>query len=112
MWQNNGYGGHFPSNMNQDEFPPPFAGTPGPGQQYLQHPQPHLMQFEDGNGEGYLNNEFQPQVGLFNEGAFLQNQFVSPQAQVSPIERQEFSLLRPPPTPPRGSVYADIVSAT
>ena len=73
MWPNNGFGnnGDFQSNFNQDDYPPsPFGGHPG--QQYFpQLPFPtNMMQYEGGNGEGFMNNEFQPEVGLYNEGAF------------------------------------------
>ena len=56
-----------------------------PGQQYFpQHQQQanNMIHFEDGSGEGYTNNEFQPELGFYNEGAFLQNQF-TPATQVS-----------------------------
>jgi hypothetical protein len=88
MWQNNGYvnNGNFPNSFNQDDFPTsPFTGSTGvPGQQYFPpHPHPpNMMQFDNGNVEGYMSNDFQPEVGLYNERAFSQNQFASPHPQV------------------------------
>ena len=29
-----------------------------------------------------MNNDFQPEVGLYNEGAFMQNQFINANPQV------------------------------
>ncbi|KAF4635351.1 hypothetical protein G7Y89_g2743 [Cudoniella acicularis] len=83
--------GGFHNNYNQDDFPSsPFGGssaTPLPGQQLFAQPQPNMMQFEqfeDAPSEGFMNNNFQPEVGLFNEGAFMQNQFLNSQPQYSP----------------------------
>lgn len=81
MWQNNGgFGGNgqFQNNFNQDTYPPsPFASQPMPGQQYFaQHP--NMMQYDDGNGDSY-----QPEVGLFNDSAYSQNQFINSGPQVS-----------------------------
>ena len=42
--------------------------------------------YEDHNGgEGYMSDDFRPDVGLSNEGSFMQNQhqFVNPNVQVS-----------------------------
>ncbi|PVH72569.1 hypothetical protein DL98DRAFT_610494 [Cadophora sp. DSE1049] len=51
--------------------PPQFAGQPNSGQQYFaQHP--NMMQYEDVNSKG-----FQPEIGLFNERAYTQNQFIN-----------------------------------
>ena len=41
-----------------------------------------MLQYEDSNGEGFMNNDFQPEVGLYNEGAFMQNQFINANPQV------------------------------
>jgi YTH domain-containing protein 1 len=92
MWQNNGFGNGpgppFQNTFNQNDFSSsPFgggAGTPLAGQQIFAQHQP--MQFEDANGEGFAGNNFQPEVGLYNEDAFMQNQFMSPQQQVSFVE--------------------------
>jgi hypothetical protein len=89
MWHNNGFGnnGQFHDNFNQEDYTPsPFLGTGGPlpGQQYFhQHPQlaNNMIKFEDNNGECYTNNGFQPELGLYNEGAFMQTQF-TPNTQV------------------------------
>lgn len=89
MWQNNGFGnnGPFQNNFNQDDYPPsPFGGVSGPpGQQYFPIPH-HPSMYEDPNGgEGYMSDDFRPEVGLFNEGSFMQNQhqFVNSNVQVS-----------------------------
>jgi hypothetical protein len=92
MWPNSnrnssfGNNGHFQNNFNQDDFPPPSIGVPGaPGQKYFHQNllQPDMIQFEDATGDGYMNNDFQPELGL-HEGSFLQNQFANTaNAQVS-----------------------------
>ena len=78
MWPNNGFGnnGHFPPNYNQEDFTqPPFGGDQG---QRFFTPQPNMMQFDEMNGDSYMaNGNFQPEVGLFNDGAFIPNQFVN-----------------------------------
>ena len=75
MWHNNGgFGnnGPFQNNFSQDGYPPsPFAGQPIQGQQYFSQ-QPNMTQYEEPNGES-----FQPEVGLFNDRAYTQNQFNS-----------------------------------
>ena len=91
MWQNNGFGNGpgppFQTTFNQNDLP--FggggAGTPLAGQQGFAQHQPNLMQFEDANGEGFMGNNFQPEVGLYNQDAFMQNQYMSPQHQVSVV---------------------------
>lgn len=89
MWQNNGFGGNgqFPNGFNnQENFPPsPFSGPPGAGHQYFPM-LPNMMGYEDANGEGFMNNEFEPEVGLYNEGAFMQNQFINTTPQVSFVD--------------------------
>jgi hypothetical protein len=92
MWQNNGFGnnGQFQNGFNsQESYPPsPFGPSSGPplaGQQYFPNQQ-NLMQYEDANGEGFINNDFQPEVGLYNEGAFMQNQFINANTQVCFVE--------------------------
>jgi len=87
MWQNNGFAnnGPFQNNFNSDDGSfPPFRNNrspPIPGQQLFPQ-QPNMMLFDNQNGEGIITNEFQPEVGLFNNRAFLQNQFVNQDAQV------------------------------
>jgi hypothetical protein len=41
-----------------------------------------MMQFQDTNGEGFLNADYKPEVGLYNEGAFMQNKFINANPQV------------------------------
>lgn len=91
MWPSNGFGNNLPfqNNFNQEDFTPPSPfgnanaspGTPLPGQHLFPHG--NMMPFGEANGEGFAN-DFHPEVGLFNEGAFMQNQgqFMSPQPQV------------------------------
>jgi hypothetical protein len=73
MWPNNGFpsNGDFPQNNfnQQDEYPhSPFgAGAAG----YF----PQQLPFSP-NG-GLMINDFQPEVGLYNEGAFAQNHFAN-----------------------------------
>ncbi|PMD46260.1 YTH-domain-containing protein [Hyaloscypha variabilis F] len=83
MWQSNGFGnnGHFPNGFNnQENFPlSPFGAPSGQGlarQQYFTNQQ-NMMQLDDASGEDFPNREFQPEVGLYNEGAFMQNQFIN-----------------------------------
>jgi hypothetical protein len=81
MWQNHGFGdnGSFQNNFNQENFPPsPFgagSGTPL-GQSFFPN-QTDMLQYEGGNGEGFISNEFHPEVGLFNQAAFMQNQVMN-----------------------------------
>ncbi|KAL2075838.1 hypothetical protein VTL71DRAFT_781 [Oculimacula yallundae] len=105
MWPNNnafGTNGQFQNNFNQDGYPPsPFAGQAIPGQQYFAQ-QPNMMQFEDGNSEG-----FQPEVGLFNSGAYSQNQFTSSgPPQFSPAAYDISPPAAPAPRPPPAQINA------
>ncbi len=87
MWSSNGFGnnGHFQNNFSQDGFSASlFGGNPGQplhGQQYFPQ-QADSTQFEDVNDEGSITSEFQPELGLFNDGAFMQNQFINASPQV------------------------------
>ncbi|PVH89900.1 YTH-domain-containing protein [Cadophora sp. DSE1049] len=99
MWHHNGgFGnnGQFQNNFNQDGYPPsPFAGQLIQGQQYFPN-QPNMTQYEEPNGES-----FQPEVGLFNDRAYMQNQFNSqgpPQFSPPPFNMQQAVAL--PPRPP------------
>lgn len=80
MWPNGfGSNGDFPNNFSrQDDYSlSPFGAGPG-GQYFPKLPfQQNMMPFEGGNGERFMNNDFQPEVGLYNEGAFSQTQFVN-----------------------------------
>src|SRR6187402_613590 len=98
MWQNNGFGnnGQIPNSFNQDGYPLAHFGSNSgqslPGQQYFSHQSnlPDLIQYEDTNGEG-----FQPEVGLYNDGSFIQNQFANSQVSVvaRPVPRPESYVL-------------------
>lgn len=100
MWQNNGFGsnGQFPNGFNsQEHLPPPFRAPPDhplTGGQYFPN-QPNMIQFEDANGKGLMNNGFQPELGLYNEGAFMQNQFLNANAEVCVVESDFVSQLMP-----------------
>ncbi|RDL39607.1 uncharacterized protein BP5553_03947 [Venustampulla echinocandica] len=86
MWHNNGYGNNPPlqSNFNQNSYPSsPFGGSSASHPQQLFQHQPDMMQFEDSTAEGFMANDFQPEIGLYNEGALVQNQF-NPHTQFSP----------------------------
>jgi hypothetical protein len=96
MWQNNGFGsnGQFQNGFNnQENYPPsPFGASPGPplaGQQYFPNQQ-IMMHYEDTNGEDFMSNDFQPEVGLYNEGAFMQNQFINTNSQVCFVDLDHF----------------------
>jgi hypothetical protein len=96
MWQNNGFGsnGQFPNGFgNQENFPrSPFGAPPGQpsvGQQYFPNQQ-NMMQYEDTNGDGFIDTDFQPEVGIYNEGAFMQNQFINAKSQVCVVELNPF----------------------
>jgi hypothetical protein len=81
MWQNNGYqsNGSYHNNFNENEYPTsPF--TVGSSTPMFS---PDLMQFENSNGDGFISQEFQPETGLFNDGAYMQNQFLNSHLQVS-----------------------------
>jgi hypothetical protein len=41
-----------------------------------------MLPYEDRNGEGFMNNDWQPEVDLYNEGVFMQNQFINANPQV------------------------------
>jgi hypothetical protein len=89
MWQSNGFGnnGHFPNGFNnQENFPPsPFGAPSGhglAGQQYFTNQQ-NMMQLDDASGEDFPNREFQPEVSVYNEGAFMQDQFINANPLVS-----------------------------
>ncbi len=79
MWPNNGYGnnGHFPqNNFNQDDFTQSQFGGGNP--QRIFQTQPNMMPFDEMNGDSFMeNNSFQPEVGIYNDSAFMQNQFVN-----------------------------------
>ena len=81
MWQNHGFGdnGSFQNNFNQENFPSsPFgAGSGTPLGQSFFPTQTDMLQYEGGNGEGFISNEFHPEVGLFNQAAFMQNQVMN-----------------------------------
>lgn len=84
MWSKNEFGDNE-NNVNQADYPLSAFGNL-PGQPYFpQLPiKPNMMQSEGGNGEGFMNGEFQPDVGFYTEGTFAQNQFVNAaNAQVS-----------------------------
>jgi hypothetical protein len=103
MWQNNGFGGNgqFPNGFNnQENFPSsPFGAPPGQGLAGGQYfpTQRNMLQYEDSNGEGFMNNDFQPEVGLYNEGAFMQNQFINANPQVC-VGRPDLVLAGPATT--------------
>jgi hypothetical protein len=87
MGPNTGFGnnGFLQNSLNQDTFPTSsFTGGVTGRPYFPQQAQSDMIGFkDDGNGEGYMNNAFQPEVGLFNDAAFSQNLFNSPLAQVS-----------------------------
>ena len=62
MWSTNEFGDNG-NNVNQADYPPSAFGN-FPGQPYF--PQlpfnPNMMQSEGGNGEGFMNGEFQPDI--------------------------------------------------
>jgi hypothetical protein len=85
MGPNTGFGnnGFIPDSFNQDTLPTSFAGGNTGRSYFPQQAQSNTIGFEDdGNGKGYVNDDFQPEVGLFNDAAFSQNLFTSPLAQV------------------------------
>lgn len=114
MWNNNGFAnnGMFPNfnhTNNQEEFPPsPFATNSSPANGYFpQQMHPNMMQFENATGAQF--NDFQPEPGLYNQDAFMQNQQVlNADAQVrfveldhyhhSRIRRSQYNLLPPSAT--------------
>jgi hypothetical protein len=96
MWQNNAFGsnGQFPNSFgSQENFPrSPFGvppGQPSVEQQYFPNQQ-NMMQYEDTNGDGFTDSDFQPEVGIYNEGAFMQNQFINANPQVCVVELNPF----------------------
>lgn len=97
MWSNNGFGsnGHFPNGFNnQNNFPPfPSGGPPGQSQQYFPNQQNSMQYADDNDNEGFMNQDFQPEVGLYNDGAFMHNQFVSANPPISQVCIVEFDML-------------------
>ena len=91
MWQNNGFGnnGQFPNGFNSQENFPSSLGAPlgqlAGGPQYFPNQQ-NMMQYDDSNDDGFMSNDFQPEVGIYNEGAFLQTQFINANPQVCVVE--------------------------
>ncbi|TVY85510.1 Zinc finger CCCH domain-containing protein [Lachnellula suecica] len=77
MWQSNGFGNgaSFQNNFNLNDFSSPPYGepsTPLPGQHTFAQ-----LPFGDGS-------DFQPEVGLYNQDAYFQNQYAAPQQHFSP----------------------------
>ncbi|KAE9370411.1 YTH-domain-containing protein [Stipitochalara longipes BDJ] len=112
MWSNNGFGsnGQFPNGFgHQESFPPsPFEAPRGQGlagQQYFTNQQ-NMMQFDDANGEGFLNNDFQPEVSLYNEGAFMQNQLINTNTQFSSSPFNQSTTANPAPPRPVQQINA------
>lgn len=92
MYHNNNYsgdggGGNFPNFINQNNFPP-FAGSPT-GQPSLQQ-QGGIKYYEEPNGMMDTSNEYQPELPMFNQQAFMQNGF---NAQVSDSSKIGTTLL-------------------
>ncbi|KAK6610735.1 hypothetical protein H4I96_02333 [Botrytis cinerea] len=83
MWPaNNGFpnNGQYQSNsFNQDDLSgttplqSPFSGG-APGPNFFQ--QPNILQYDEMNIDGY--NGFSPEIPSYNQAAFAQNQFISP----------------------------------
>lgn len=92
MWPtNNGFqnnGQYQPNNFNQDDLsgttplPSPFSGG-GQGPSFF--PQPNMMQYDEMNIDGF---NFSPEIPMYNQAAFAQNQFISPNPPVSAWDRR------------------------
>jgi hypothetical protein len=104
MWPNNGYQGHgdfqqgnFQQSYSDDGYIPfsPVAF----GQQYFPNMRSSQgMQYSDLANSGQSTpGEFQPEVGLYNEEAFAQNQFRGSAGPVSsmPVEQKSVCGLWP-----------------
>ncbi|KAG4432081.1 hypothetical protein IFR05_012435 [Cadophora sp. M221] len=95
MWPNHGFRGNFQfqNNFNsQDDYSPVLFGAgigpSDPGQYFPQQPlNPSMMQYDE---NGTVVGEFEPEVGLYNEGPLYPNQFISrnPQFYPSPLHTQ------------------------
>ncbi|XMA15643.1 hypothetical protein WAI453_008434 [Rhynchosporium graminicola] len=104
MWQNKGaFGsnGQFQNNFSPDAFSKSsFTGQAMPGQQYF--PQlPNTVQYGDANGDA-----FEPEVGLFNNGSFSQNQLMSGGSQYSPAAHDNRPPVAPASRPPPAHISA------
>lgn len=97
MWPGSGFG-NGPSahdGFNQNDFPSsPFRGATGSplvGQQGFAQNQQNSMQSDNVYSDAY-NNSFQPEVGLYNQEAFTQNQFMNPLHQVRSVDLAQFTI--------------------
>jgi len=109
MWPNNGFQGHggfqqyqakfhqgqetYQQNYNDDGYIPFSPVTFG--QQYFQkQPQIQEIQYNDGtaSSEQSTPGEYQPEVGLYNEGAFNHNLLASSDGPVSIVVYGAFFL--------------------
>ncbi|ESZ99365.1 hypothetical protein SBOR_0235 [Sclerotinia borealis F-4128] len=112
MWpRNNGFqnnGQYQPNNFNQDDLSAttplqsPFGGGPGPN--FFQ--QPNMMQqYEEMNIDGF--NAFSPELPMYNQAAFAQNQFITPNPPFSPqLNSTNNSVAPPTPTPTKEQLAA------
>ncbi|KAF7862853.1 uncharacterized protein EAF02_010402 [Botrytis sinoallii] len=113
MWPtNNGFpsnGQYQPNNFNQDDLSgttplqSPFSGG-GPGPNFFQ--QPNILQYDEMNIDGY--NGFSPEIPMYNQAAFAQNQFISPnRPPYSPqLNSTNNSVAPPTPTPTKEQLAA------
>ncbi|KAI9646922.1 hypothetical protein NHQ30_004922 [Ciborinia camelliae] len=103
MWPtNNGFpsnGQYQPNNFNQDELsattpgPSPFA-VGGQGPNFFQ--QPNMLQYDEMHIDGF--NGFSPELPMYNQAAFAQNQFITPNPPFSP-QLNSTNISAPPATP-------------
>lgn len=99
MWStNNGFpnnGQYQQNSFNQDDpsattplpVQSPFAGGV-PGSNFFQ--QPNMMQYDEINIDGF--NGFSPNLPMYNQAAFAQNQFIAPNPSVSAWDSRSFYL--------------------
>lgn len=91
-----GHNGVNPSDLDQDTFPSSPYHNAITGQQFFPH-KPNAnahtnininkMAFDDSAGGDSINTDFRPDIGMFNDTAFSQNQlFSNPLGQVSAVE--------------------------
>jgi hypothetical protein len=94
MWNNNGFPGQDNFQQGQGNFQQNYAddgyipfSPMNPGQPYFQYNSPALGSQQSTPGE------YSPEIGLYNGGAFVHNQFPNSDGSVSMIEIWLFHIM-------------------
>ena len=97
MWNNNGFHGQGNFQQGQGNFQQNFAADDGyipfspvtPGQPYFQQQRQYYgMEYNSpaAGSQQSTEGEYSPEVGLYSDGSFVQNQFNGSDGPVSMIE--------------------------